>query len=81
MFTTSNEGLSAARNVGIQQVRGEYFTFVDGDDYVNEYYLEKLYQQVLDYDAELVITAHHRYQEKTICVTILFLNLIFALKK
>lgn len=64
VFTTSNEGLSAARNVGIQQARGEYFTFVDGDDYVNEYYLEKLYQQVLDYDAKLVITEHYRYQEK-----------------
>lgn len=64
VFTTSNKGVSAARNFGIRQARGEYFTFVDGDDYVNEYYLEKLYQQVLDYDARLVITEHYRYQEE-----------------
>ena len=80
VFTTSNKGLSAARNFGIRQARGEYFTFVDGDDYVNEYYLEKLYQQVLDYDARLVITEHYRYQEENNMCYYYFLNLIFVLK-
>lgn len=64
IFNQSNLGPGEARNFGMKKARGEYFTFVDGDDYVNEYYLEKLYQQVLDYDAKLVITEYYRYQEK-----------------
>ena len=29
-----NQGVSAARNVGISFSKGEYITFVDGDDWV-----------------------------------------------
>ena len=30
-----NQGVSAARNVGISFSKGEYITFVDGDDWVD----------------------------------------------
>ena len=37
-----NGGVSNARNVGIQQSRGNYLIFVDSDDYVTEHYIENL---------------------------------------
>lgn len=36
-----NQGVSCARNVGIEQARGEYLLFVDSDDYIAADYLEK----------------------------------------
>ena len=34
--------VSNARNIGIDNAKGEYITFIDDDDYVSESYLEEL---------------------------------------
>ena len=39
---TLNRGLSAARNLGIDNAKGEWIVFVDSDDYVNSRYIETL---------------------------------------
>ena len=42
LLNKPNGGLSDARNYGISAAKGEYIVFVDGDDYVDKYYVEKL---------------------------------------
>ena len=37
-----NQGVSVARNIGIELAKGDYICFVDSDDYVAENYLEEL---------------------------------------
>lgn len=37
-----NQGISAARNIGLREVKGEYIFFVDSDDYIAENYVEEL---------------------------------------
>lgn len=38
-----NGGLSDARNAGLDICKGDYISFVDSDDWVNERYIEKLF--------------------------------------
>lgn len=54
VFHQANLGVSAARNNGINLSRGEFLTFVDADDYISEFYCEKLFNQ-MDASTDLVI--------------------------
>ena len=42
VFTQKNQGVSSARNVGIQMATGKYLSFVDADDYVEEDFIKSL---------------------------------------
>lgn len=41
-----NEGVSSARNIGIQHAKGKYITFIDGDDFVKDDYFDNLYKAI-----------------------------------
>ena len=42
VFSQANAGLSAARNTGMHEAKGEYYMFVDSDDWIAENCLAKL---------------------------------------
>lgn len=50
---TANQGLSAARNTGIVNASGELIAFVDSDDYVDAFFLEKLFDAMMSNDADI----------------------------
>lgn len=41
IFTHKNHGVSYTRNRGIEEAKGEYLMFIDGDDYVKPDFIEK----------------------------------------
>lgn len=54
-FTKENGGLSDARNFGIERACGDFFGFVDSDDYVSETMFEEMLSLAERHDAEMVI--------------------------
>ena len=62
-----NGGVSNARNVGINQAKGEYITFIDADDYVQKEFLEKLVKPIIDNNVDVSICGfetHDSYTDK-----------------
>lgn len=64
-FEKENGGLSDARNYGIERAQGEYLTFIDSDDFVNEKHLENLFLASRLSNADITIGGFSRFENGT----------------
>lgn len=55
LINQQNKGVSEARNRGILNAKGKYITFVDADDYVDQFVYEKIYNLLEDNDWDVII--------------------------
>ena len=65
IITQENQGLSVARNVGVEAAQGEYVMFVDSDDYIAPNAISELYNFAQKHNSEVVIFDFVRENYKT----------------
>ncbi len=58
-----NAGLSAARNTSLDNMSGDYVTFVDSDDWIEQDYLETLYKKIVEYQADIAVGNYYSFNE------------------
>lgn len=51
----NNEGVSTARNTGIQLANGDYICFVDSDDWMSPIAIERLLEKMITFDSDICI--------------------------
>ena len=70
-----NQGQGVARNIGIENAKGEYIMFLDSDDWYELNACEELYNHIKKYDNEMVIFDVKQYSNitkeyiKTTCIS------------
>lgn len=63
VFHIPNGGVSHARNVGLENAKGDYITFIDADDEISHNYLENLICCIEKSGADMVISGHQKFWE------------------
>ena len=55
LISVKEAGVSNARNIGISASIADYITFIDGDDYVSENYLQMMFAGMTEHKADMVV--------------------------
>ena len=67
VFTTHNQGVSKARNYGLEHAAGKYITFVDCDDWIDFKNFTEMISLLSVYNSDLFLADYYTYgKEKRI---------------
>lgn len=63
VLTQDNQGISIARNKGLEQAKGKYISFVDSDDYIAKDTLKKAYEYIEKKQSDIVVWNYYEVNE------------------
>ena len=55
VFHKQNEGITSARNRGLDNAKGNWIIYIDGDDWIEPTYVEELYNAAINNEADIAI--------------------------
>lgn len=61
IYHIENKGIANARNVLASYAKGQYITYIDSDDLIEDRYLNVLYENAVKYNADITICSHYKY--------------------
>ncbi|PNS00225.1 hypothetical protein X927_03510 [Petrotoga mexicana DSM 14811] len=64
LISQINKGVSAARNRGLIEAKGDYVCFLDADDYYAETFFEKMYNKAKESNYDIVFCNYRDVNEK-----------------
>ncbi|MBR5597801.1 MAG: glycosyltransferase family 2 protein [Lachnospiraceae bacterium] len=64
VFHKENGGSSSARNLGIEQAKGEYLGFVDSDDFISPTMYEELMEAILTHEVAIAQVSRDEIDDK-----------------
>lgn len=65
LISKENEGPSKARNLGMREAKGTFLVFLDADDWIDSRYLEIMYKQITEADADMAECDVYRVNNET----------------
>ena len=64
LIYTEQGGVSNARNIGLDNCKGDYISFIDDDDYITKEYLQVLLDRIQEYgDTGIVLSNYLNFDE------------------
>ena len=64
VLSQKNKGVSTARNLGLETAKGDYITFVDGDDYIDLKTYEMCFNYIEKYNLDIVKFSYNIVNDK-----------------
>lgn len=74
VFHQKNHGVTKTREIGIEKAQGKYIFWVDADDYINKYLLEKALNCFQKTNSDLVIWGWQEFQKGKVSETRVWKN-------
>lgn len=65
IINKENSGQGAARNIGMQHATGQYISFIDSDDWIEQDMYEKLYENAINLNSDIVMCPIRIFDEST----------------
>lgn len=62
-YYQENSGVAVSRNFGVSIAKGEFITFVDQDDYLDQDYCKNMLQQIVNTDYDILVAGYKQVDE------------------
>ena len=69
VYSYENAGISTTRNRALEKATGDYYLFVDSDDYLNPHMIEKMINEAIRTQSEIV-TCGYRIEYKGLSIPV-----------